>query len=132
MTEVYNIVQEAVTKTIAKKNKCKKSKSQSEKALQTAEKRREAKGERERDRYTQQNAELQRMARRYSKTFFNEQCKEIEENNRIARTRDLFKKIRDTKCSYHETTGTIKDKNGKDRTEAEEIKNSWQEYTGEL
>ena len=72
------------------------------------------------------------MARRESKAFFNEQCKEIEENNRIARTRDLFKKIRDTKCSYHATTGTIKDKNGKDLTEAEEIKKSWQEYTQEL
>ena len=89
-----------VTKTIPKKNKCKKTKWLSEEALQIAEKRRDVKGKRERERYTQLNAEFQRIARRDKKAFLNEQCKEIEENNRMGKTRDLFKKIRDTKGTF--------------------------------
>ena len=96
-TEVRDIVQEAVIKTIPKKKKCKKAKWFSEKALQIAEKRREAKGKGEKERYTHLNAEFQRIARRDKKAFLNDQCKEIEENNRMGKTRDLFKKIRDTR-----------------------------------
>ena len=92
-------------------------------------KRREAKGKGEKERYTHLNAEFQRIARREKKAFLIEQCKEIEENNRIGKTRDLFKKIRDTKGIFHARMGTIKDRNGKDLTEAEEIKKRWQEYT---
>ena len=98
--EVRNIVQEALTKTIPKK-KCKKAKWLSEEALQIAEKRREIKGKGERERYTQLNAEFQRIARRDKKTFLNEQCREIEENNRMEKTRDLFKNIGDTKETFH-------------------------------
>ena len=90
--------------------------------------RREAKGKGEMERYTKLNAEFQRMARRDKKTFFNEQCKEIEENNRMGKMRDLFKKIRDTKGIFHAKMGTIKDRNSKDLKEAEDIKKRWQEY----
>ena len=104
----------------------------SEEALQIAEKRREAKGKGERERYKHLNAEFQRIARRDKKAFFSDQCKEIEENNRMGKTRDLFKKIRDTKGTFHAKMGSIKDRNGLDLTEAEGIKKRWQEYKEEL
>ena len=126
-TEVCDIIQEAVIKTIPKKKKCKKAKWLSEQALQTARKRREAKGKGERERYTHLNAEFQRIARREKKAFLSDQCKEIEENNRMGKTRD--KKIGDTKGTFHAKMGSIKDRNGRDLTEAEDIKNRWQEYT---
>ena len=125
--EVCNILQEAVTKSIPKKKKCNKAKWLSEEALQIAEERREVKSKGERERYTQLNAEFQRIARR-QKAFFNEQCKEIEGNNRMGKTRDLFKKIGDIKGSFHAMMCMIKDRNSKDLTEAEEIKKRWQEY----
>ena len=100
----------------------------SEKALQIAEKRRDAKGKGEKERYAHSNAEFQRIARRDKKAFFSDQCKEREENNRVGNTRDLFKKIRDTKGTFHAKMGTIKDRNGIDLIEAEDIKR-WQEYT---
>ena len=103
----------------------------SDKALQIAEKRREAKTKGEKGRYTHLNTEFQRIARRDKKAFPNDQCKEIEENNRMGKTRDLFKKIRDTKGIFHAKMGTIKDKSNMDLTEAEDIK-KWQEYTEEL
>ena len=95
-------------------------------------KRREAKGKGEKERYTHWNAEFQRIARRDKKTFLSDQCKEIEENKRMGKTRDLFKKIRDTKGTFHAKTGSIKDRNGRNLTEAEDIKKTWQEYTEEL
>ena len=100
-TEVHNIVQEAVIKTIPKKNKCKKAKWLSEEALQTVEKRREEKGKGKKERYTHLNAEFQRITRRDKKAFLSDQCKEIEENNRVGKTRELFKKIRDTNGTFH-------------------------------
>ena len=103
----------------------------SQEALQIAEKRREAKGKGEKERYAHLNAEFQRIARR-NKAFLSDQCKEIEKNNRMGKTRDLFKKIRDTKGTFHAKMGTIKDRNGMDLTEAEDIKKRWQEYTEEL
>ena len=118
--------------TIPKKKKCKKAKWLSEEALQIAEKRRETKGKGEKERYTHLNAEFQRVARRDKKAFLSYQCKEIEENNRMGRTRDLFKKIRDTKGTFHVKMGSIKDRNGMDLTEAEDIKKRCQEYTEEL
>ena len=99
----------------------------SEEALQIAEKRREVKGKGEKERYKHLNAEFQRIARRDKKAFLNDQCKEIEENNRKGKTRDLFKKIRDTKGTFHAKMGTIKDRNGVDLTESEDIKKRWQE-----
>ena len=120
--EVYNTVQEVMIKTIPKKKKCKKAKWLSEELLQTAEKRREAKGKGEKQRYVHLNAEFQRIARRDKKAFFSDQCKEIEENNRMGKTRDLFKKIRDTKGTFHTKMGSIKVRNGIDLTEAEDIK----------
>ena len=108
-----------------------KSKWLSEEALQTALKRREAKGKGEKERYTHLNAEFQRIARRDKKAFFSDHCKEIEENNKMGKTRDLFKKIRDTKGTFHAKMGTIKDRNDMDLTEAEDIKKR-QEYTEEL
>ena len=99
--EVYDIVQEVVIKTFPKKNKCKKAKWLSDEALQIAEKRREVKGKGEKERYTHLNAEFQRIARRDKKAFLSDQCKEIEENNRMGKTRDLFKKVRDTKGTFH-------------------------------
>ena len=109
-------------KTIPKKKKCKKAKRLSEEALQIAKKRREAKGKGDKERCKHLNAEFQRIARRDKKAFFSEQCKEIEENNRMGKTRDLFKKIRDTKGTFHVKMGSIKDRNGMDLTEAEDIK----------
>ena len=132
LTEVHKTVQEAVIKTIPKKKKCKKVERLSEEALQTAEKRREAKGKREKERYTHLNAEIQRLAKRVKKAFLNDQCKEIEENNRMEKIRDFFKKIRDIKKTFHAKMGTIKDRNGMDLTEAEDIKKKWQEYTEKL
>ena len=112
--EVHDIVQKTGIKTIPKKKKCKKAKWLSEEALQTAEKRREAKGKGEKERYTHLNAELGRIARRDKKAFLSDQCKEIEGNNRMGKTRDLFKKVvsRDTKATFHAQMGTIKDRNG--------------------
>ena len=104
----------------------------SEVAVQIAEKRREVKGKGEKERYTHLNAEFQRIARRDKKAFPSDQCKETEENNRMRKTRDLFKKIRHTKGTFHAKMGTIKDRNGRDLTEAEDIKKRWQEYTEEL
>ena len=104
----------------------------SEKALQIAEKRREAKGKGEKKRYTHLNEEFQRIARRDKKAFLSDQCKEIEENNRMGKTSDLFKKIRDTKGIFHAKMGTIKDRNSMELTEAEDFKKRWQEYTEEL
>ena len=121
-TEAHDIVQEAVIKTIPKKKKCKKAKWLCEEALQIAEKRKEAKGKGEKERYTHLNAEYQRIARTDKKTFLSDQCKEREENNRMGKTRDLFKKIRDTKGIFHAKMGTMKDRNGMDLTEAEDIK----------
>ena len=113
-------------KTIPKKKKCKKAKWLSEGALQIAEKSRKAKGKEEKERYIHLNAEFQRIARRDKKVFLSNQCKEIEENSRMGRTRDLFRKIRDTKGPFHSKMGTIKDKNGMDLTGAEDIKKRWQ------
>ena len=127
-TEVHNTVQEVVTKTIPKKKKRKKAKWLSEEALQITEKRKAAKGKGEKERYTHLNAGFQKIARR-DKVFLNEQCKEREENNRMGKTRDLFKKIRDTKRTFHAKMGTVKNRNGKDLTEREDIKKGWQEYT---
>ena len=115
---------------IPKKKKYKKAKRFSEEALQIAEKRREAKGKGEEERYTHLNAEFQRIART-DKAFFSDQCKEIEENNRMGKTRDFFKTIRDTKGTFDAKMGTIKDRNSMDLTEAEDIKKRWQEYTEE-
>ena len=130
--EVCDIVQEAVIKTISKKKKCKKANWFSGEAIQIAEKRREGKGKVEKKRYTHLNAEFQGIVRRDKKAFLIDQCKEIEENNRMGKTRDLFKKMRDTKGTFHAKMGTIKYRNGMALTEAEEIKKRWQEYTEEL
>ena len=130
--EVRDIVQETGIKTIPIEKKCKKAKWLSGEALQIAVKRREAKSKGEKERYKHLNAEFQRIARRDKKAFFSDQCKEIEENNRKGKTRDLFKKIRDTKETFHAKMGSIKDRNGMDLTEAEGIKKRWQEYTEEL
>ena len=116
-------------KTIPKKKKCKKVKWLSEEALQIAEKRREAKGKGEKERYTYLNAEFQRIAWRDNKAFLSDQCKEIEENNIMGKTRDLAKKISDIKGTFHAKMGTIKDRIDMDLTEAEDIKKRWQEYT---
>ena len=120
--EVRDIVQETGIKTIPMEKKCKKAKWLSGKALQIAVKRREvkSKGEKERDKHL--NAEFQRIARRDKKAFLSDHCKEIEENNRMGKTRDLFKKIRDAKGTFHAKMGLIKDRNGMDLTEAEDIK----------
>ena len=126
-----DIVQEAVIKTIPKKKKCREAKWLSEEALQIPEKRREVKGKGEKERHTHLNADFQREARRDKKAFLNDQCKEIQENNKMGKTRDLFKKISDTKGVFHAKMGTIKDRNGMDLTEAEDIK-KWQEYTKDL
>ena len=108
-----------------KKKKCKKAKWLSEEALQIAEKRREVKGKGEKERYTHLNAEFQRIARRDKKAFLSNHCKEIEEKNRMGKTRELFKKIRDTKGTLNAKMGSIKDRNGMDLTEAEDIKKRW-------
>ena len=131
-TEVPDMVQRAVIKTIPKKKKCKKAKLLSKEALQIAEKRREPKGKEEKERYTHLNAEFHRRARRNKKAFLSDQCKELEKNNRMGKTRDLFKKIRDSNGIFHEKMGSIKERSGMDITEAEDIKKRWQEYTEEL
>ena len=130
--EVLDIVQEAMIKTIPKKKKCKKAKWLSEEDLQIAEKRREVKGKGEKERYAHLNAEFQRIARR-DKAFFSDQCKEIQENNRMGKTRDLLKKIRDTKGTFYAKMSTIKDRNGMDLTEAEDIrKNTQKDHTKKI
>ena len=130
--EVHDIIQKAVIKTIPKKKKCKKAKWLSEEVLQIAEKIREAKGKGEKERYTHLNTELQRISRRDKKAFLSDRCKEVEEHNRIGKTRELFKKIRDIKGTFHAKMGSIKDRNGMNLTEAEDIKKRWQEYTEQL
>ena len=131
--EVHDTVLETGIKTIPKKKKCKKAKLLSEEALQKAVKRREVKSKGGKERYTHLNAEFQRIARIEKKAFLSNQCKEIEENNRMGKTRDLFfKKIRDTKGTFHAKIGLIKDRNGLEIIEAEDIKKRWQEYTEEL
>ena len=121
-------VQETGIKTIPKKMKCKKAKWLSEEVLQIAVKRRAVKSKGEKERYTHLNAEFQRIARRDKKAFLRDHCKEIEENNRMGKTRYLFKKIRDTKGTFHAKMGSIKDRNDMDLTEAEDIKKRWQEH----
>ena len=121
-TEVRDSVQETIFKTIPMEKKCKKAKWLSEDALQIAVKRREAKSKGEKERYTHLNAEFQRLARREKQAFLSDHCKEIEENNRMGKTRDFFKKIRDTKGTFHAKMGSIKDRNGRDLPEAEHIK----------
>ena len=123
--EVHDIVQKAVIKAIPTKKECKKAKWLSEEALQIAEKRRETKGKGEKKRYTHLNAEFQRIVGRDERAFLSDQCKEIEENNRMGKTRDLFKKIRDTKGTFHAKMGTIKDRNGMDLTEVDDTKKRW-------
>ena len=123
--EVCAIVQETGIKTIPMEKKCKKAKWLSEEALQIAVKRREVKSKGEKEGYSHLNAEFQRIARRDRKAFLSDQCKEIEENNRMGKTRDLFKKIRDTKGTSHAKMSSIKDRNGMDLTEAEDIKKRW-------
>ena len=132
MVEFRDIVQETRIKTIPKKKKCRKVKWLSEETLQTAVKRREVKSKREKERYIHRNAEIQRIARRDKKAFLSDQCKEIEENNRMGKTRDLFKKIRDPKATFHAKMGSIKDRNSIDLTDSEDIRKRWQEYTEEL
>ena len=130
--EVRDTVQETGIKTIPMEKKCKKAKWLSGEALQIAVKRREAKSKGEKERYIHLNAEFQRIARRDKKAFLSDQCKETEENNRIGKTRDLFKKIRDSKETFHAKMGTIKDRNDMDLTEAEDIRKRRQEYTEKL
>ena len=127
--QVCDTVQESGIKIIAKKKKCKKTKWLSEEPLQIAEKRRDVKGKGEKERYTHLNAEFQRIARREKKAFLSDQCKEIEENNRTGMTRDLFRKIRDTRGTFHAKMSTIKERNGMNLIEAKDIKKRWQEYT---
>ena len=129
-TEVHDIVQRTGIKTIPMEKKCKKTEWLSEEALQIAVKRRDVKSKGEKERYKHLNAKFQRIAKR-DKAFLSDQCKEIEEN-RKGKTRDLFKKIRDTKGTFHARMGLIKDRNGTDLREAEDIKKRWQEYTEEL
>ena len=128
MAEVHDTVQETGIKTIPMEKKCKKAKWLSEEALQIGVKRREVKSKGEKERYKPLNADFQRIAKREKKAFLSDQCKEIEENIRMGKTRDLFKKIRDTKEIFHAKMGTMKDRNGMDLTEAAEIKTRWQEY----
>ena len=123
--EVHDIVQERGIKTIPMEKKCKNAKWLSGEALQIAVKRREAKSKGEKERYAHLSAEFQRIARRDKKAFLSDQCKEIEENNGMRKTRDLFKKIRDTDGTFHAKMSTIKDRNGRDLTEAEDIKKKW-------
>ena len=130
--EVHDIVQETGIKTIPMEKKCKKAKLLSGEALQIAVKRREAKSKGEKERYKHLNAEFQRIARRDKKALLSDQCKEIEENNRMGKNRDLFKEIRDTKGTLHANMGKIKDRNSMDLIEAEDNKKRWQAYTEEL
>ena len=131
-TEVRDIVQETGMKTIPMEKKHKKAKWLSGEALQIAVKRREAKSKGEKEKHKHLNAEFQRIARRDKKAFLSDQSKEIEENDRMVKTRDLFKKIGDTKGKFHTKMGSIKDRNGMDLTEAEDIKKRWQEYKEKL
>ena len=131
-TEVRDTVQETGIKTIPMEKKCKKARWLSGEALQTAVKRREVESQGEKERYKHLNAEFQRIARRDKKASLSDQWREIEENNRMGKTRDLFKKIRDTKGTFHAMVGSIKDRNGMDLTEAEDIEKRWQEYIEEL
>ena len=130
--EICDIVHDTGIKTISKKKKFKKAKWRSGEVLQIVVKRREIKNKREKERYTYLNAEFQRIARRDKKAFLSDQCKEIEENNGIGKTRHLFKKIRDMKGTFYAKMGSIKDTNGMDLREAEDIKKRWLEYTEEL
>ena len=130
--EVHDIGQETGIKTIPMEKKCKKAKWLSGEALQIAVKRRQVKSKGEKERYKHLNAEFQRIIRRDKKAFLSDHCKEIEENNRMGKTRDLFKKIRDTKGTFHAKMGSIKDGNGMGLTEAEDIKKRWQECIEEL
>ena len=130
--EVHDIVEETRIKIIPKKKKYKKGKWLSEETLQIAMKRRQEKSKGEKERYKLLNAEFKIIARRDKKAFLSDQCKEIEENNGMGKTRDLFKKIRDTKGTFHAKMGSIKDRNGMDLIEAEDIKKTWQEYTEEI
>ena len=130
--EVYDIVQETGIKNILMEKKCKKAKWLSEEGLQIAVKRREMESKVEKERYTHLKAEFQRIARRDKKAFLSNQCKEIEENNRMGKTKDLFKKIRDNRGTFDAKMGTIKDRNGRDLREAEDIKKRWLEYKEEL
>ena len=127
--EVRDIVEETGIKTIPVEKKCKKAKWLSGEALQISVKRREVKSKGAKKRYRHLNAEFQRIVRIGKKAFLSDQCKEIEENNRMGKTRDLFKKIRDTKGTFHAKMSSIKDRNGMDLTEAEDIRKRWQEYT---
>ena len=129
MGDVHNIEQEAVITTIPKKKKCNKAKWLSEEALQIAEKRREVKCKGEKERYTQLKAAFQRIARKHKTAFLSEQFKETEENNKMGKTREFCKKIRDTQGIFHANMDTIKERKSKDTTEAEEIEERWQEYT---
>ena len=128
-TQVRDIVQETGIKIIPMEKKCIKAKWLSGEALQTAEKRIEVKSKGEKGRYKHLNAEFPRITRRDKKAFLSDQCKEIEENNRLGRTRDLFKKIRDTKGTFHAKMGSIKDRNGMDLTETKDMKKRWPKYT---
>ena len=130
--EVHDVVEETGINTMSKKKKYKKAKWLSGEALQITVKRREVKSKGEKERYKHLNAESQRIARRDKKAFLSNQCKAIEEKNRMGKTRDLFKKIRDTKGTFHAKMGSIKDRNGMNLPEAEDIKKRWQEYTEEL
>ena len=134
LSHVQLFVQEAGISNIPNKKKCKKAKWLSQEALQIAVKRREVKSKEEKERYRHlsKDAQFQRLARRDKKAFLNDHCKEIEENNRMGKTRDLFKKIRDIKGTFHAKMGSIKDRNGLDLTEAQDIKKRWQEYTEEM
>ena len=130
LDEVHDIVQETGIKTIPMEKKCKKAKWLSGEALQIALKRKEVKSKGEKERYKHLNTEFQRIARD-KKAFFSDQCKEVEENNRMGKIRDLVKKIRDTKGTFHAKMGSIKDRDGMELTDAEDIKKKWQEYTEE-
>ena len=129
--KVHDVVQETGIKTTPMEKKCKKAKWLSEEALQIAEKRK-VKGKGEKERYSHLNSQFQRIARRDKKDFLSDQCKETEESNRMGKTTDLFKKIRDIKGTFQAKMGSIKDRNGMDLTEAEDIKKRWQEYIEEL
>ena len=131
-TEVRDIVQETGIRTMPMEKNSKKANWLSGEGLQIAVKRREVKNQGEKERYTYLNAEFQRIERRDKKVFLSDQCKEIEENNRMGKTRDLCKKMRDIKGTFHAKMGSIKDRNGRDLTEAEDIKKRWQENTEEL
>ena len=129
-TEVHDIVQETGIKTIPKKKKCKKAKWLPGGGLTNSCEKKRSKKQKKKGKIQASEAELQRIARRDKKSFLSDQCKEIEENNRMGKPRDLLKKIRDTKGTFHAKMGSIKDRNGMDLTKAEDIKKRWQEYTG--